>query len=214
VIELAVLPPGHSAGEVVTASCAKAPRVGGFDDEALGNVDCSFERLSRVLRAQAGELSALVIVDKHCRSRAGERVKLECRATVARAGASVGLSASSQQQAGAPAPSAAQVLDIDDPRPQDQDRVRVGFVPAASGARAGLSARDYAAVDETHFASVGRRQLGQLSARCAGCDAAVLRYALRVTAGHVGAGEVAAVKCFQDDDDLRCVATALAPWSS
>jgi hypothetical protein len=213
-MELAALPPGYTAGEGVSASCSKAPSAGGFDDEALGNVDCSFARLSRILRASAGELGALVIVDKHCHSRGGARIRLQCSATVARAGANVGLSSGPAQSASAPAPSAAQVLDIDDPRPQDQDRVRVAFVPIAPDTRAGFSPRGYAAVDEAHFPSVGRRQLGQISARCTGCDTALLRYALRVTAGHVGAGEVAAVKCFQDDGDLRCVATALAPWSS
>ena len=91
----------------------------------------------------------------------------------------------------------------------------MGFLPAKARARAlRMAPRDYAAVEETQLPSVGRQQLGQISARCGGCDASTLRYALRVTAGHVGAGEVASVRCFQDGGELRCVATALAPWSS
>jgi len=62
--------------------------------------------------------------------------------------------------------------------------------------------------------SVGRRELGRVSARCEGCDPSALHHALRVAAGHVGAGEVTSVSCFQDDGSLRCIATALEPWSS
>ena len=212
VSELGALPPGYQAGEVVRASCSKVPGNGAFEDEPLSAMDCSFARLSRVLRGRAGERSAQVIVGKRCRSRGGERSRLECSATLALPGPQVGLAPRARPDEG-PAPSAEQVLDLDEPRPQDQDRIRVGFLPAA-GRKSALAPRAYAAVDETHWPSVGRAQVGQISASCASCDASTLRYALRVTAGHVGAGEVAQVKCFQDSGQLRCVATALAPWRS
>jgi hypothetical protein len=107
------------------------------------------------------------------------------------------------------------VLDLDDPRPQDAERIRVSFVPLADARPLRLPPRSYDRVAETASPSVGRRALGQVSARCAStCDDAELRFALRVAAGHVGAGEVAAVKCFQDDGAARCVALALTPWSS
>ncbi len=215
VSELAALPPGYGEGAVVRASCARAARAGSFEDEPLADVDCTFTRLSRVLRARAGERAARLIVGKRCHSRRGARVRLECSATLAVPTSQQGLSAARAVGPG-PAPSPEQVLDLDEPRPQDQELIRVGFEPAASGpgAPARPVPRAYSAVEETHLPSVGRQALGQLSARCSGCQASALRYALRVTAGHVGAGEVASVKCFQDAGDLRCVATALAPWSS
>jgi len=211
VSELGALPPGYEQGRVVRASCTPAPSQSALDGEPLSAVDCSFARLSRVLRARAGELSASVIVGKRCRARGGQRARLECSANVGVAGPQVGFAPRPDGPAG-PAPSADQVLDLDDPRPQDQDRVRVGFLPAAGSRR--LPARAYAAVDETHWPSVGRQEVGQVSARCAGCEVSALRYALRVTAGRMGAGEVAQVKCFQDAGEVRCVGTALAPWSS
>jgi hypothetical protein len=215
VTELAALPPGYVAGEVVRVGCSTLSGARAFTDEPLGAVECSFARLSRVLRARAGEMSARVIVDKRCRSRAGERRRLECSATLARPGQHVSLAASSQVHDAGPAPSAEQVRDLDEPRPQDQERIRVDFWPAASAPRAQRFApRDYAAVDETRLPSVGRQELGQVSARCEDCEQSALHHALRVTAGHVGAGEVASVRCFQEADGLRCVATALAPWSS
>ena len=215
VTEVAALPPGYVAGAVVGVSCSKLMGPRAFTGESLGAVDCSFARLSRVLRARAGEMSAKLIVAKRCRSRAGERVRLECSATLALPGQGVGLGAHLETPNPGPAPSPEQVRDLDEPRPQDQDQIRVDFWPNASSERAKrLPRRDYTAVDETHLPSVGREQLGQVSARCEGCDASALRHALRVTAGHVGAGEVAAVRCFQDSGGLRCVASALAPWSS
>jgi len=212
--ELASLPAGYVAGETISARCRRAPRAAAFDDEALDNVDCSFERLSRVLRGRAGSLSAPLIVGKRCRARDGERPRLECSASVARAGGSVGLGPD-LDAATAPAPSPAQVLDLDDPRPQDAERIRVSFAPLAGARPPRLPPRAYDRVAETASPSVGRRALGQVSARCASsCADAELRFALRATAGHLGAGEVAAVKCFKDDGAARCVAIALMPWSS
>jgi hypothetical protein len=112
-----------------------------------------------------------------------------------------------------PAPSAEQVLDLDEPRPQDADLIRVGFAPVSPG-KGPLAPRSYDGVAETRVASVGPGVLGQVSARCEACDPSALRHALRVAAGRVGAGEVTAVKCFQDDGAARCIATALVPWSS
>ena len=212
VSELGAPPPGYEVGEVVRARCSKLGKAAAFDNEPLSAMDCSFTRLSRVLRARAGELSANVIVGKQCRSRGGARASLECSAKLALPGPSVGLAARAQPSS-APAPSAEQVLDLDEPRPQDDGRIRVGFLPSAAGTTT-AAPRAYAQVAETHWPSVGRQELGQISASCAGCEASALRHALRVTAGHVGAGEVAQVKCFQDASQLRCVATALAPWSS
>jgi hypothetical protein len=197
------------AGEHLRASCSKLTRAS-FDDEPLGNVDCSFSRLSRVLRARAGELSASLVYGKRCRARGADRVRLECSATIARPSQRVALESAERSDAG-PAPSPEQVLDLDDPRPQDQDQIQVGFKPSAPSLRA--RARGYAAVDETSVPSVGRGTLGQVSARCDACETSQLRFALRATAGRVGAGEVSGVSCFQDAAGLRCVATALAPWS-
>ena len=212
VVELGALPLGYSAGETLRAGCSSL-RARFFEDEALDNVDCSTARLSRVLRARAGELGARFIVGKRCHTRGGERTQVTCTASVAHPSERVALEPSAARDLG-PAPSAEQVLDLDEPRPQDADLIRVGFAPVASNQRPGLAPRSYDAVAETRVASVGPGVLGQVSARCAACATSALRHALRVTAGRVGAGEVTAVKCFQDAGAARCIATALVPWSS
>jgi hypothetical protein len=208
--ELAALPPGYSLGDSLSESCAAlAPR--SFDDEALSDVDCTFERLSRTLAARAGERGERFLVGKRCRSSNGTQPRLSCSAAVARPTAEVPLGADATKtgQIGLSAP---QVRDWDEPRPQDASRIRVSFRPSSEER---LPARAYDRVDETTNESVGRRRLGQVSARCeSACEAASLRHALRVVAGRVGAGEVSGVACFQEGEGARCVATALAPWSS
>jgi hypothetical protein len=211
--ELSSLPAGYAAGDSLSEGCSVAPR-GSFEDEALGDVDCSFARLSRSLRAQAGERSSRFLVGKRCRASAGSRPRLSCTASLAVPTGTVGLDGPGAQPEGAPAPSAAQVQDLDEPRPQDAARIRVSFRPSAA-ASARLAARAYDLVAETRYPSVGRRELGQVSARCDdSCDDRALRHALRVAAGQVGAGEVSAVTCFAEAEGARCVATALVPWSS
>jgi hypothetical protein len=213
VSELGALPLGYRAGETLQASCSSV-RGHAFENEALDNVDCNTARLSRVLRALAGEASARFIVGKRCHARGGgERTQLTCSARLAHAGERVALAPRAASDLG-PAPSPEQVLDLDEPRPQDAEQIRVGFAPVEPGPSAGLLPRGYDQVAETSLASVGRGVLGQVSARCAGCESSALRHALRVAAGRVGAGEVTAVKCFRDDGAARCIATALVPWSS
>jgi hypothetical protein len=213
VAELGALPPGYEEGEGLRATCTVAAPVGAFDDETLGDVDCNFARLSRVLRARAGERSAGLLVGKMCEGSGVAGTRLSCAARLAwRAqGASAGKAA---RPPVAPAPSPAQVLDIDDPRPQDSERIRVSFEPGAAAAKERWPARAYDRVAETAFPPVGRRVLGNVSARCESCRAESLRYALRVTAGRAGAGEVSSVKCFEQRPSVRCVATAFVPWSS
>lgn len=209
--ELASLPPGFEAGEELRATCLLPLGSTVIDDQSLGDLDCNFERLSRVIRARAGETSAAFIVGKDCQIEIG--AGLACTARVARPterAPHANISA-----AAGPAPSPAQVLDLDDPRPQDTERIRVSFEPDREGSSSRLPARTYDRVDETSLPPVGRRALGRVSARCdAGCSAASLRYALRVTAGRVGAGEVSHVQCVTESDGLRCDATAFVPWSS
>ncbi len=212
--ELAALPAGYREGETLRVSCSRAPRASAFEAQTLASVDCNVARLSRVLRGRAGELSGRFIVGKACHARGTARGRVECAAKVAYPGSSVGFDPYAGTSDRGPAPSAAMVLDLDEPRPQDDEQIHVGYEPTALGERAAFAPRSYAAVAETHFPSVGRRELGQVTATCADCEPMQLRYALRVTAGHVGAGEVTAVKCFRDDGALLCVATALTPWSS
>jgi hypothetical protein len=210
VLELSALPPGYAAGETLSESCTGSRSFRAISEQPLGDVDCSFERLSRALRAHAAELDSRLIVGKRCQVRAGQRFTIHCSATRALPTASLPLAPWTAPPEG-PAPSPARVLDLDEPYPRQSARIRVSFVP--EGSASGLPARAYHRVDETARPSVGRVALGQVSARCADCDALALRHALRVTAGRMGAGEVASVRCFQDADDQRCVGTALEPWS-
>jgi hypothetical protein len=212
VTEVASLPLGYEAGKRLHASCSGRRGFRAIDDEALPNVDCSIERMSRVLRAEAAEEHARYIVDKSCRVQGRERVRVSCSAHLAVRKAEVGLSAALRASEG-PAPSPARVQDLDEPRPQDSAAILVSFAPRHDGTPPGVSARAYDRVAETAQPAVGRRELGQVSARCPSCDDSALHHALRVTAGRLGAGEVSAVRCFREDDEKRCVATALEPWS-
>lgn len=212
VTESASPPPGYVEGESLTESCL-APPSGELEDEPLSNVDCSFARLSRALKARAGEQGVRYLLGRRCRQSAGSGQRLTCTASLARPTDEVPLAVPSTALV-APAPSPAQVRDLDEPRPQDASRIRVSF-RAATPLASRLPARAYDRVEETAYASVGRQALGQVSARCeAECDPRSLRHALRVTAGRVGAGEVSGVVCFEEGEGARCVATALVPWSS
>lgn len=210
VLELAAFPPGYSAGDVVSESCSGASGLRAIHEEPLANVDCSVERLSRVLRARAAEQGARILVDKQCQRRGRGRVSVQCSAKVAHPTSSVALGAPVSGLE-SPAPSAAQVQDLDEPYPRQSGSIRVSFLPSTK--RSYLPARGYQRVDETAQPSVGRALVGQVSARCEDCDDRSLRHALRVTAGRVGAGEVASVRCFADEGEARCVGTALEPWS-
>lgn len=207
VVEYAALPPGYELGERLNERCSGRWGFRAIRDESLLTVDCSVERLALMLRARAAELGSAVLVGRSCRSQGRETIKAQCTAALARPTKQVPLGGEAST---ASAPSPAQVRDLDEPRPQDVAHIRVSFEPI-SAARS-WPVRSYDRVAETSLPSVGRRGLGQVSARCADCDDMALRHALRVTAGRVGAGEVAAVRCFRDDD-RRCVATALEPWT-
>jgi len=206
------LPPGYEKAESLSAQCTGLRGFRVIDDEALGNVDCNVARLSRALRSRAGELAADVIVGKRCRVRGGERFRIRCSAQAATAGGRVKSQAKSASgQPSLPAPSAEQVLDLDEPQPLESAEIRVSFAPRGSGGAP--PPRSYDRVAELQYLPVSRAELGQVSARCEGCAELSLRHALRVTAGSVGATDVAAVRCFQDDASVRCVATAARPWS-
>jgi hypothetical protein len=209
VVEHAALPPGYELGERLSERCSGTRGFRAIREERLPDVDCSSERLSRTLRARAAERGVRALIGKSCRMHGNERYHVQCSASLSEPSSSVALGSGPPREA-APAPSPAQVLDLDEPRPQDGAAIRVSFQPQPQARK--HAPRAYDRVAETARASVGRRDLGQLSARCESCDDAALRHALRVTAGRIGAGEVASVRCFQDEGQ-RCVATALEPWS-
>ncbi len=195
VTEHAALPPGYELGEQLSEKCSGKRGFRALHDERLPDVDCSSERLSRTLRARAAERGSRMLIGKRCRAHGGDLFTVQCSASLAEPSSSVALGPGARKEA-TPAPAAAQVLDIDEPQPHARK----------------LAPRAYDRVAETAQASVGRRDLGQVSARCESCDDLALRHALRVATGRMGGGEVAAVRCFQDEGP-RCVATALEPWS-
>ncbi len=206
VAEYTELPAGYTLGERLSERCSPPLEKRALRDERLVDVDCSQKRLSAMLRARAAERGVAVLVHKSCQRDGSKNQGLRCSASLTEASGRVPLG---DGAAAAPL-SAAQVRDLDEPRPHDSRRIRVSFI-ADAAARA-LPPRPYDTVAETAVASVGRRNVGQVSARCERCDDMALRHALRVTAGRMGAGEVAAVRCFTDDE-RRCVGTALEPWS-
>jgi hypothetical protein len=209
VAEHAALPPGYELGERLSEQCSGTRGFRAIREERLLDVDCSSERLSRTLRARAAERGSRVLIGRSCRVQGDERYRVQCSASLGEPSSSVALGPGRRAES-LPAPSPAQVLDLDEPRPQDGAAIRVSFQPEPQARK--LAPRSYDRVAETPRASVGRRDLGQVSAHCERCDDGALRHALRVTAGRMGAGEVASIRCFQDEGQ-RCVATALEPWS-
>ncbi|HEY6079988.1 MAG TPA: hypothetical protein VIW29_14340 [Polyangiaceae bacterium] len=212
VAELATAPAGYRLGERLSEKCSGRQGLREIDEESLAAVDCSLERVTRALRARAASLSSHAIVGKRCHVSGGERYSVRCsaRILVSDADASPEALAMPALVERGPAPSPAQVLDLDEPDPSQSAAIRVSFAPSA-GAKA-RAPRRYDRVAETREPAVGRSPLGRVSARCQDCDELALRHALRVTAGRMGAGEVAAVRCL-DEGEHRCVATALEPWS-
>lgn len=213
VVEVSALPPGHEEGKRLSESCRGTRGFRAIDEEPLADVDCSAERLSRVLRARAAERGSRYLVNKQCqvRGQGRPRYSIRCSASLASGGSAVALGGAAPASTG-PAPSAEQVRDLDEPRPQGGSRILITFAPAGAGSQR-LAPRAYHHVAETAEPAVGRAQVGQVSARCSDCDAFALRHALRVAAGRMGAGEIAAVRCFRDREDERCVGSALEPWS-
>lgn len=212
VIEVAAPPPGYEAGDELSESCSGRRGFRVIQDEALSDVDCGVERLSRALRARAAEQGSPYLIEKSCRARGAERVRVSCVGRVAVPTSSVGLATPALRDV-RPAPAPAQVHDLDEPRPQDSAQIRVSFVPRDAARIGSRRPRAYDRVAETAEPAVGRAELGQVSARCPSCEPSALHHALRVTAGRVGAGEVSDVRCFTEDHDRRCLATALEPWS-
>ena len=92
------------------------------------HVDCSPERLSRSLRARAAERHSRYLIEKSCRVRGADRVRVSCRASLAEPTRSLRLQDEPAARVG-PAPSPAQVADLDEPRPQDGGQIRVSFAP-------------------------------------------------------------------------------------
>jgi hypothetical protein len=212
VTEAAALPSGYESGAHVSADCSGVSVATGTADTSLDDVDCSFSRLTRILKARAGEHAASLLVGKRCRATARGR-HLACSATLAVPGRSISLSPRAVA-ASSPAPSAEQVLDLDEPRPQDGAAIHVAFTPSGGVPAGKLAPRAYDRVDDTAVPSVGRPALGRVTASCEGCDGSALRHALRVTAGRAGAGEISGVRCFEQGTLSTCAATALVPWSS
>jgi hypothetical protein len=212
VVELSAPGPGYALGKALTEGCSGQHGLREIGDEALAAVDCSAERVTRVLHARASELDSYAIVGKRCRTTQGQRYTVSCSAhsVVRQSSVALELPSGRARSAAGPAPSPAQVQDLDEPDPRQSTRIRVSFSPRSDAVA--RPARSYDRVAETRDPAVGRKELGQVAARCDGCDDLALHHALRVTAGRMGAGEIASVRCF-DEGDRRCVATALEPWS-
>src|SRR5690348_5886774 len=117
VTEHASLPPGYELGERMTEGCSGTTGLRAIDGESLLDVDCSPERLSRMLRARAAERGSRVLIGRDCRVSGSQRFKVECTGSLGEPSSSVALGAG-PRAAAAPAPTPAQVLDLDEPRPQ------------------------------------------------------------------------------------------------
>ncbi len=214
--EAPALGPDQVSLGALRASCRSVRASELEAEQPLTNVDCSIERLTRRLKAEALAAGGDVIVARRCRVRGGSRLAVECSAGAAASAGLGGLPAASEL----PAPSPDRVADLDEPDPLAADDILLRFLPSSfvasreDEARApSAPPRAYDRVADLAQLPLVDAELGQLSARCEACDERSLRHALRVGAGRLGASEIAEARCFREQSGPRCVAIAGGPWS-
>ncbi|HEY4157068.1 MAG TPA: hypothetical protein VGM29_03185 [Polyangiaceae bacterium] len=210
-LEFAAQTAGFSSLGSVRASCSRHSGFRVLDGELLSDVDCSFRRLSWILRESAAAAGGEALVAARCT----ESVRgLECRASVARRELASGerspLAAPLSRAPAQPAPSPSDVDRIDEPDATLATRIRLDFSPRvrdyAGPARASDSVREFATLPVWDVA------LGDLRARCQGaCEESALRHAVLVAAGRLGAPDVVDVHCSVLRGKSQCIGGLAVP---
>lgn len=159
-----------------------------FRDLSLLDVDCSEERLRRLLREAAAERGGDVLSELSCEQRA----TLSCRATLAR-----------REQASPPGVKSPLVEDV---RGELGADVWVSY--ESSGVSGQLPPRAEHNVAEVSELSPAQLALGNLETRCEACSELSARDALRIAAGRLGAADVVGVRCVSQGAGQRCLAVA------
>ncbi len=201
------IPPGYERIGRVSARCDRVDGYQALEEQPLADIDCTPARLSAALAESAAESGGELLVGLSCQDQARSR---SCSAVVARPDEPA-LSKRTLESEGsrdsAPAPSAAEVARLDEPHVDSSWHILLSFEPRV--ARFQRSPREPVEVVRSGDLPPHHLPLGDLEARCerGSCEAGELAWALRVTAARFGADSLAAVRCFQTEDDEACVGT-------
>lgn len=197
-----------------SAECSPLPPDSELDGVRYSDLSCSRALLDLALREAAAEAGGSFLTTPRCEDRrSGEQLTwVGCDAQVwapeaeAPAGPVPRLDpAFSRADAAAAAAGIPHLGSV-----HEAWRITLDFWAAPGVARA--AARDVGSVREVDAARVGERRLGDLAAACAeGCSVHGLREALRAAAARLGATTLAGVRCIEQDEARRCVASISAP---
>jgi hypothetical protein len=174
----------------LSASCTLDASFEQFDERSLADLDCSRERLTRMLDEAGSENGGELLVGLACRG----TEFVSCDATLARRADSGARRATVQ------------------PRPFDifgqlGAEIRVSFAPSAPSP--GRAPRGLDLVRELPVLPASHRVVGSLEARCdAACPELAVRDGLRLAAGRLGVDDVVGVRCFPWAGGHRCLGTA------
>lgn len=202
VVEVPIVPLGHSLLGRVRAECTFTEGRREIDDEWLSDVDCTEWRLTEALRDETARQGGDVLVGTTCLAarRVGRQVVIRCEARVARA----------REAAARPEvrPNAATALRHDDPSGVEAWRIRVTFQPAFEPVARAPRRAD--TVQEVTVLPPVVQRLGALSVTCEEppCSVEAVRAGVRVAAGRLGATHVADIRCVEAGDVPRCLGEA------
>lgn len=214
---VAVLPLDFERFGSLTARCTMTPLGGSLEGAWLSDVDCTERRLRAALRQKAAEVGAELLVGERCHSTSVSRRSpqrgLRCMAQAARpdeeSRAKRPLSAQPTHAASAFA-DADEAASLDDPTGDQAWRIEIRYEPSSDAAPRDPRPPD--AVGELPSLPVSHVSLGLITSRCeAQCSVDAVRAALRVTAGRLGASDVAGVSCVEHPPGITCMATAAEP---
>jgi hypothetical protein len=192
------LPLGYERLGRVAAHCRPVSVSPRWEAEWLSDVDCSVERLTRVLGERAAEVGGELLVNPRCSSRPvrPESFDLVCRAEVGRRADSFGVHRF--VRAWRPANEASEAW-----------LIRVDFTP--TGSEFARPSRPASEVHELPDTPVSHVALGELATSCGrGCSERGAHEGLRAAAARRGANAIAQPSCRAHADGWLCTATATA----
>jgi hypothetical protein len=188
VVEASVMPRGAQRLGRLSARCRAVSAAEAFSERSLVDVDCSEQRLRRLLREAASEHGGDVLAELHCQTDSS----LSCSAHLVRRAA---------QGEPRPLPGPAPRPDV---RGELGSQVLVSYEPRFAWAP--RAARPEHAVREHALLSPPQVAVGNLETHCEDCSELAARDALRIAAGRVGASHVLGVRCLPTGPGQHCIA--------
>jgi hypothetical protein len=193
------LPAGYESLGQVSAHCSSVPLAPRWRGEWLSDVDCSTERLTRVLRERAAEVGGELLAALRCGTRPlrPTRNDVRCHAEVGRPGDERRGERAFARVSG-PVSDASEAWNI-----------RVDFTP--TGKESYRPPRAVSELSELPEIPVSHVVLGELATRCrSACSELGAHEGLLVAAARRGANSIAMPSCRAWADGWLCTATATA----